>query len=258
MFAHRHILRAVSREEREDNPLLPFGTIYLSGKRTRALDVVARRNLENANEAYEQMPLGILVQPLTRSYLRDVAENYQWVDVDNGCFTEVGQARFSIDRYLGLIDEALDTFGEDYVLFATAEDVAFDWKGTRRKSLPTLPRIRAAGAPAALVVQDGATPGNIPWSECDAIFVGGSTEWKLSPVAAAIVREANRHHKWTHMGRVNSAQRLMIAHRFGCGSVDGTYLLHEDRKGQGAQAIENMLDWIRQGWKASVQRRMAR
>lgn len=229
--------------------LLPFGTIYLSGARTRRLDQVARYHKTIANSFDESLPLGVLVQPLTRSYLDDAPESYQWCGVDNGCFTEIGQRKFRLDEYLFMIDEALDAFGEDYVLFATAQDVAFDWEGTLRRSLPTLPLIRRVGAPAALVVQDGATPQNIPWDECDCIFIGGSTEWKLSEMAKAISLEALRRQKWTHMGRVNSLQRLQIAQDFGCRSADGTYLLHEARKGQGEAAVETMLRWLRASWK---------
>jgi hypothetical protein len=224
--------------------LLPFGIIYLTGARTPRLDQIAGYHLRNANAFDEALPLGVLVQPLTRAYLLDGPEHYQWCAIDNGCFTEAGRRRFDLDKYLSTIDEALDAFGEDHVLFATAEDIAFDWEGTLRKSLPVLPRIRAVGAPAALVVQDGATPLNIPWSECDAIFIGGSTEWKLSDTAARITAEALRQHKWVHMGRVNSMTRMRIAQRFGCRSADGTYLLYE-----GDAGVETLIGWLRDGWK---------
>jgi len=247
--------RELEELARKANPLLPFGVIYLTGMRTPTLDAVAGYHLRNANAHDESMPLGVLVQPLTRHYLRDGAEFYPWVGIDNGCFTESGQRRFKMDAYLRMIGEALDAFGEDAVLFATAQDVAFDWEATLEKSLPTLPLIRKAGAPAALVVQDGATPENIPWDELDSIFVGGSTEWKLSPSVAAIAKAANRRHKWVHMGRVNSLQRITTAQRFGCRSADGTYLLHEEQKGRGEQGVETMISWLRDSWKRDPARR---
>jgi hypothetical protein len=184
-----------------------------------------------------------------RDYLADGADYYQWCAIDNGCFTEAGQRAFNLDNYLGMIDRALETFGEDYLLFATAQDVAFDWEGTLRKSLPVLPLIRRVGAPAALVVQDGATPANIPWDEADCIFIGGSTEWKVSPMAAAITLEALRRHLWVHMGRVNSLKRMRIAQSFGCRSADGTYLLHA-----GDDGVETMLKWLRDSWMRDTQR----
>jgi hypothetical protein len=70
----------------------------------------------------------------------------------------------------------------DRIFFATAPDV-FDlkagkgnWPATLAKSLPVLPLIRKAGAPAAIVLQDGATPETVPWGELDAVFTGASTQ----------------------------------------------------------------------------------
>jgi hypothetical protein len=62
------------------------------------------------------------------------------------------------------------------------------------------------------------------WREFDALFVGGSTEWKLGEDAAWLVQQARGRDKWVHMGRVNSLRRLRYAHRIGCQSVDGTFL----------------------------------
>jgi hypothetical protein len=76
--------------------------------------------------------------------------------------------------------------------------------------------------PVALVLQDGMTVERVPWDRLDAVFVGGSTEWKLSDDARLICEEANRRGKRTHMGRVNTRRRIKVAKAWGCGSVDGT------------------------------------
>ena len=107
-------------------------------------------------------------------------------------------------------------------LFATAPDVVADHKATVELSLPVMPLIRGAGYKAAFVAQDGFD--GAPWSEFDALFIGGSTKFKLSQYAAGVISEANRLGKWTHMGRVNSYERLRYAEAIGCDSVDGTYL----------------------------------
>ncbi len=47
------------------------------------------------------------------------------------------------------------------------------------------------------------------------------------------------------MGRVNSLRRLLIALDFGVDSVDGTYLLHEARKGRADEAPHDVVAWLR-------------
>ena len=208
-------------------PLLPPGVVYLSGVRNATTDAVVSDNYD--------VPLGLLVQPLTEDYLspqkygREHATGggaYAWAGIDNGCFTAVGRAKFRLRDYLSLAERALHLWG-DGLLFVTAPDEPFDWEGTLRKSLPVLPAIREVCPDrAALVLQDGATPENIPWAAVDALFIGGSTEWKVGPEARAITKAARRMHKWVHMGRVNSAHRMAVAYDFRVGSADGTYLLH--------------------------------
>ncbi len=214
-------------------PLLPPIPLYLTGVRNAATDA-----LVNYHDA--DVPLGLLVQPLTRDYL-NACNVYPWIGVDNGCFTRAGQDRFRLPDYLAMIREAVSRCGADSVLFATAPDVAFDWDRTRAIGVPVLPRIRATGAPAALVLQDGATPESVPWDELDAIFLGGSTAWKVGREARALVSEALRRGKWAHMGRVNSEARMRVAQSFGCGSVDGTQLLHTTDLARASFALLRLL-----------------
>lgn len=115
-------------------------------------------------------------------------------------------------------------------LFAAAPDVLGDAAATLALSAPMLPRIRALGYPAALVAQDGLTPDMVPWDDIDALFIGGTTEWKLGPDVPPLVAEARRLSKHTHMGRVNSYKRLQYAKSIGCLSVDGTVLKHDPKR----------------------------
>lgn len=230
--------------------LLPFGVIYLSGVRLPELDRLSAYSIATANSNYERMPLGILIQPGTANYLKTGPDYYDLVGIDNGCFSPEGQARFNIDSYARLINSTLNAFGEDAVMFATARDVPMNWTATLELSLPMLPMIRKLGAPAALVVQDGATVGNIPWSELDVIFIGGSTEWKLSDEALSITKAARYLGKRIHMGRVNSLIRARTALRFGCDSMDGTFL-----KFAGPNGVEILLDWLRDSWLRDSARR---
>lgn len=136
---------------------------------------------------------------------------------DNGCF---GAGYPGDDAWLAW----LTANSPDGCLFATAPDVVGDAAATLERSAPHLPAIRDLGYPAALVAQDGLTEGATPWDELDALFIGGTTAWKLGPDAAALVAVAKRRGKHVHMGRVNSRRRWQYAEHIGCDSVDGTYL----------------------------------
>jgi hypothetical protein len=118
----------------------------------------------------------------------------------------------------------LDTMPRESCLFATAPDVVGDAAATLEMSAPMFARIRAAGYRVAFVAQDGLEHLPIPWDDFDALFIGGTTTWKLGEPAAAIAREARARGKWVHMGRVNSLRRMRYAESIGCDSADGTYL----------------------------------
>lgn len=109
-------------------------------------------------------------------------------------------------------------------LFATAPDVVGDAAATLALSAPMYAPIRALGYPVALVAQDGLEDCAIPWDDFDALFIGGTTAWKLGPEAARIAAEARSRGKHVHMGRVNSLRRMVYAESIGCDSADGTYL----------------------------------
>lgn len=141
---------------------------------------------------------------------------------DTGCFTQ--PQSYSTGGYLIWLNElAVDDHAER-CLFATAPDVVGDAEATLLRSRPVLPYIRDVGYPAALVAQDGLTLDMLPWDEFDALFIGGTTDWKLGPVPRELVVEAKRRGKWTHMGRVNTARRFEYASLQGYDSVDGTLL----------------------------------
>jgi hypothetical protein len=103
-----------------------------------------------------------------------------------------------------------------------------------------LEQIRAAGFPAALVAQDGLEDLPISWRSFDALFLGGTTHWKLGAAAARLAQQARRRGLWVHMGRVNSLRRLRYAQLIGCHSADGTFLAYgPDRN------LPILLGWLR-------------
>lgn len=137
---------------------------------------------------------------------------------DNGAFSDAWNA----DKWWSWLQASASDART--CLFAALPDVVGDWPATLARSLPWLPLVRDLGYPVAIVLQDGATIETVPWDDIDAVFVGGSTEWKLGPEARLLVAEAKRRGLWAHMGRVNSEKRLRYASHIGCDSADGTFL----------------------------------
>lgn len=143
---------------------------------------------------------------------------------DSGCF---GVGYPGADAYLAWLSERTPWLPS--CLFATAPDVVGDAAATLERSLPFLPKIRALGYKAALVGQDGLEDLAVPWDDFDVLFIGGTDNWKLSPAAACLVREAKERGKGTHVGRVNYGKRIRLVRGWETigaivDSIDGTRL----------------------------------
>lgn len=139
---------------------------------------------------------------------------------DTGCFA--APERFRVTDYLVWLHARRRYASRCF--FATAPDVVGDAGATLAKAQPILPLIRELGYRAALVAQDGLESLAVPWDTFDALFIGGTTAWKLSEPTYMLVAEAARRGKWTHQGRVNSLRRLRAAAVSGFDSADGTYV----------------------------------
>lgn len=118
----------------------------------------------------------------------------------------------------------VDGLPRDLCEFVVAPDVVGDAAATLERSRPWLLKIREAGFAAAFAAQDGLEALTIPWDTFDVLFIAGTTEWKLSRVAAELADEARAHGLKVHMGRVNSEDRLRRAIAVGCDTADGTFL----------------------------------
>jgi hypothetical protein len=160
--------------------------------------------------------LGMIATPRQR---QKVPTDATWI-ADNGCF---GTGYPGDAEFLAWLDH-FTAEERSRCLFAVAPDVLGDADATAIRSEPFLTSIPALGYRVGYVGQDGATRKTIPWDRIDALFLGGSTDWKLGPSARVLVAEARRRGKHVHMGRVNSQRRLVYAATIGCHSVDGTYL----------------------------------
>lgn len=155
--------------------------------------------------------VGRLVSPRHYGRIEDTGQVFRWA-ADNDAYSAWDQK-----RYLGMLEAIAGVPG---CLFVTAPDVVADAGYTERLYEEWEPVLTNYGLPLGYVAQDGAT--SAPWDEIAALFVGGSTEWKLGEQARELVLEAKDRGKWVHMGRVNTWRRLEYAKSIGVDSVDGT------------------------------------
>lgn len=165
----------------------------------------------------EAMRAGLLSVITTPLQGNAHVEGAEWC-ADNGCFGsgypgEGGWWRWLRGRVEGSVGPCA---------FAVAPDVVGDARATLARSLPWLHRIRSLSVPAAFVLQDGVW--FVPWDDFDVLFIGGSTEFKLGPIAKDYAGEAVERGKRVHMGRVNSRKRLAYASSIGCSTSDGTFI----------------------------------
>jgi hypothetical protein len=152
----------------------------------------------------------------------DIDPPLPWA-ADNGAFSGFQPRPFV--RMLDRVQPFAST-----CLFVACPDVVGDAAGTARMFDTWAPAIERRGLPLALVVQDGLEDPALAawltrtWHRLAAIFVGGSTEWKVGPHASALIREARRRELWVHVGRVNTLQRYRLCQSLGVDSIDGTSL----------------------------------
>jgi hypothetical protein len=147
-----------------------------------------------------------------RRFYLDV-EGWKWA-ADNDAFSA-----WNADRYRRMLDGIWGTPG---CLFVTAPDIVGDARRTLESFEEWYDELNATLLPLALVAQDGLVSEHVPWQRIDALFVGGTSEFKMGEQARALVAEARLREKWVHMGRVNGHQRLRYAKAIGCNSIDGT------------------------------------
>jgi len=168
--------------------------------------------------------LGRLVQPRSWNEIAPIARAGQPWGADNDAL-----AGIKPDAYLAMLD-AIARAPRNHLKFVAVPDavertpagIVGSWEGTRWLWRCWRPALVARGLPAAIVLQDGATPESVPWDELAAVFVGASTRWKLSRSAELLIRMARSRGLWTHVGRVNTMGRLARVEAMGAHSIDGS------------------------------------
>lgn len=153
-----------------------------------------------------------LFTPLTRRNPQHPEKRYA---MDNGAF-----ARFEPSGFLKMLEKHEPR--RDLCRFVAVPDVV----GCARRTLECFRhwQPRLAKWPVAFVCQDGQENLDVPWDNCTAVFIGGSTDWKVGKHAAAIVKAAKVIGKWCHVGRINTPGRFEYFQELGADSCDGTGL----------------------------------
>lgn len=165
---------------------------------------------------------------------------YPFFAIDCGAYSRGADHRlFDFARWerwtLKRLAAIRDAGAMDRLLFVVIPDaIDVDLTGREVTSHPAVtlerfrqlaPQVRAMGAPAALVVQPGMRPSEIPWDMVDYVFIGGDTAWKESDQGAGrVVRHAKALGIPVHVGRVNTQRRIQIMAAWGVDSIDGTKL----------------------------------
>lgn len=155
-------------------------------------------------------PVEQLFSPLTRFKDRNPTAKKA---ADNGGFKGL-----NIPAYLALLER--EEHQIENFRFVTCPDIVASARRTLELFDYWYPRL--CSWPIALVAQDGQEHLPIPWNLIDAVFIGGSTEWKMSKHAADIVKTGKAMEKWVHIGRVNDPIRWQYFEDLGADSVDGT------------------------------------
>ena len=118
---------------------------------------------------------------------KNMIKTFKVIGIDNGCYSK--PEKYDDELYLQYLNK-LD-FRDS--LFATAPDVVGDYKLTRKRSYPMFKKIRDIGYKVAYVGQDGEDGTDLDFTLFDCLFIGGTTEWKLSQEAYKLIRLAKQH-----------------------------------------------------------------
>jgi hypothetical protein len=156
--------------------------------------------------------VGQLLTPLTQYRLQN--QSLPWA-IDNGAFS-----RFREKSFMALLER--EKYHCENCKFVTCPDIV----GSARRTLEVLDfwRPRLEGWKVALAIQDGQQDLPIPWGEIDAVFIGGSTAFKIGVHSLHIIKAAQLLGKWVHVGRVNDGDRFNYFELLGVDSIDGTGL----------------------------------
>jgi hypothetical protein len=165
------------------------------------------RQIERLKAKYDFIG-GQLLTPLTRN--RNAGGVF---GIDNGAFSNFNERAWR--AVIAKQDKAWDR-----CLFVTLPDIVGEAQRTRELFMHF--RHELSDWPIAMVAQDGAECIEIPWTHMSAVFIGGTTEWKMSRAAAGVIKTAKILEKHVHVGRINTPDRWKHFDELGADTCDGS------------------------------------
>lgn len=166
--------------------------------------------------------MGILTSPGTRGVPTAIQSGIHWA-ADNQAFTK----GFNPDVFFPWLEKMKPY--KSTCLFVACPDVVSNAAETTKLFETWQPKLY--DFPIAFVAQDGQENLDFPPEHLwDALFIGGSTIWKMSDSAANCIQRAQALGKHIHVGRVNYLRRynhfrqLPGSEEFTC---DGTRIRYE-------------------------------
>ena len=169
-----------------------------------------RRVLDEFTALYPTLIGGQFLTPLSN---RRAVFTEQFA-VDNGAFV-----RFDLERFYKLLEAVLPYASQ--CLFVACPDIVGNGRRTLEVYRELGPRLKTSGWKPALVAQDGIDDLDIPWSCIDAVFIGGTDNFKGSKAALDVCKAAGIRGKHVHVGRVNDIRRYTFYAPYG-DTCDGT------------------------------------
>ena len=126
-------------------------------------------------------------------------------------------------------------------LFVTAPDVVYDAASTLDLWEFWSKVITGLGHRPAFVAQNGIDHHSMPWTEMDALFIGGDDAFKDGELSRSLCGYAKAIGMWVHWGRVNGKRRYELAQLAGADSIDGSgFSMYSDTR------IPMVGDWERE------------
>jgi hypothetical protein len=156
--------------------------------------------------------------------------------MDNGCFSNFDEAAFMRMAQIAIYDNDCKWFAMPDVVGSHTDTIHNFNVYVKKLSKHFIPKPDFSKK-AAFVIQDGCNWRSIPWHQIKAVFLGGTTKFKMSRTAWVILEEAKKKGKWVHVGRVNTPPRITYFHGI-ADSIDGTGMAKYD------QMLDDAIDTI--------------